>query len=128
MLRAPAAAIDGDDERFKAIECLDQVQAGLVGDCDRRGERVGEAKAGPGHARWGGPGGRLGPRSRSPSGPRMIWTVALACQACPLDLLSLDLPVSWPRRAPGTGVLLEFIYAGYPRITHPAPVSTVRSD
>jgi hypothetical protein len=51
MLRPPAAAIEGDDERLIAIERLDHVQAGLPGDRDRRGERVGEAKVGPGHAR-----------------------------------------------------------------------------
>ena len=50
MLRPPAAAIDSDDERFVAIQRLDHVQAGLAGDRDRRGERVSEAKVGPGHA------------------------------------------------------------------------------
>ena len=58
MLRPPAAAIDGDDERFIAVECLDQVQAGLAGHRDRRGERVGQAKVGSGHARRGDPRGR----------------------------------------------------------------------
>jgi hypothetical protein len=50
MLRPPAAAVDGDDERLVTVECLDQLQAGLAGDRDRRGEGVGQAQIGSGHA------------------------------------------------------------------------------
>jgi hypothetical protein len=55
MLGPLAAAIGGDDERFIAVECLDQVQAGRAGDRDGGGERVGKAEVGPGHARGGDP-------------------------------------------------------------------------
>ena len=51
----PTAAVEGDDQRLIAIEGIDHVQARVTGDRDGRGQRVGEAEVGSGHARRGGP-------------------------------------------------------------------------